>query len=102
MGIFQEVTRIKDGASPIHDGIERRQFHSEPDATVRTFRFASLLLQHVASNLVLEVQRQQILRKMKTARRRSSYHPPKPEATNVGLRSSLGPVIKPRVSDAVT
>merc|ERR1712060_482880 len=73
--IFREVMRQ---AARSHDAssqkIEKR-FHSEPDIGVRTFRFASLLLQHVASNLVLEVQRQQILRKMKTqAHRRTSYN----------------------------
>merc|ERR1712151_1114072 len=72
--IFREVTcnRRMGWEQRMH-----RMSHSqsEPDGGVRTFRFASLLLQHVASNLVLEVQKQQILRKMKTqAHRRTSYN----------------------------
>merc|ERR1712039_146018 len=75
INIFKEAaepeSRNSNGFEPSFGTMVR--FHGEPEDGVRTFRFASMLLQHVASNLVLEVQRQQILRKMKTARRRSSY-----------------------------
>merc|ERR1711920_1067608 len=75
INIFKEAaepeSRVSNGFEPSFGTMVR--FHGEPEDGVRTFRFASMLLQHVASNLVLEVQRQQILRKMKTARRRSSY-----------------------------
>merc|ERR1719382_623379 len=55
--------------------------------THKIFRFSSLVLQHVASNLVLQAQRQQILRVMKNERRRCSY--------TVNLES-----LRPTTSDA--
>merc|ERR1712039_335008 len=73
INIFKEAAEPESRSSNGFEPPFGVRFHSEPDGGVRTFRFASLLLRHVASNLVLEVQRQQILRKMKTARRRSSY-----------------------------
>merc|ERR1712039_979948 len=85
-GVFKE-----DAASRAPDKralLRRRRSMSEMSPkTHKIFRFSSLVLQHVASNLVLQAQRQQILRVMKNERRRCSY--------TVNLES-----LRPTASDA--